>query len=114
MSGQAVVWWTTGVDYAYIASVGGVAGCFHPNARPVGSAPDIGAYEYGGTPVAGTGGAAPSSSSGAAGSGACPTTPDGGTAGSGGASSSTGGTSGSTGALGQHRRRFWCDGRYFR
>jgi MYXO-CTERM domain-containing protein len=104
MSGQAVSWWTTGVDYTYIASVGGVAGCFHPNARPVGSAPDIGAYEYGGTPVAGTGGSPPSATSGAAGNnggfaGACgvipPASPDGGTpAGTGGTSGSTGGTSG--------------------
>jgi hypothetical protein len=54
--GQAVSWWNYGVDYAYVMSVGGVGGCFHPAARPVGAAPDIGAYEYGGTPIPGTGG----------------------------------------------------------
>jgi MYXO-CTERM domain-containing protein len=101
LSGQAVSWWTTGVNYTYIASVGGVAGCFHPSARPVGSAPDIGAYEYGGKAIAGTGGAAPSGESGTAGAGggaATCGTATGGTSGStGGTSGSTGGTSGSTG-----------------
>ncbi|KYF65047.1 hypothetical protein [Sorangium cellulosum] len=44
-SGQPVAWWQYAPDYAYIASVGGVEGCFRPVARPQGSAPDIGAYE---------------------------------------------------------------------
>ncbi len=35
--------WTYSIDYAYIASVGGVAGCFHPETRA--NPPSIGAYE---------------------------------------------------------------------
>ncbi|WP_437618261.1 hypothetical protein [Sorangium sp. So ce1151] len=44
-SGQAVSWWQYAPDYTYIASVGGIEGCFRPVARPQGSTPDIGAYE---------------------------------------------------------------------
>jgi hypothetical protein len=43
-----VAWWQYAPDYTYIASVGGVAGCFRPTRRPQGQAPDIGAYEAGG------------------------------------------------------------------
>ncbi len=54
-SGQAVSWWSYAVDYDYIESIGGVAACFNPGARP--SAPDIGAYEFGATtPTGGAGG----------------------------------------------------------
>jgi len=42
----ALSFWQFAPDYTYIASVGGIAGCFNPNARPLGSAPDIGAYEF--------------------------------------------------------------------
>jgi len=45
----AVSFWQYAPDYAYITSIGGVAACFHPVARPQGSAPDIGAYEIGAT-----------------------------------------------------------------
>jgi parallel beta-helix repeat protein len=48
-TGQAVAFWQYAPDYTYIASIGGVAACFHPVARPQGSAPDIGAYESGAT-----------------------------------------------------------------
>jgi parallel beta-helix repeat protein len=48
-TGQAVSFWQYAPDYTYIASIGGVAACFHPVARPQGSAPDIGAYESGAT-----------------------------------------------------------------
>jgi parallel beta-helix repeat protein len=44
----SVSFWQYAPDYTYIASIGGVAGCFHPVLRPQGSAPDIGAYESGG------------------------------------------------------------------
>ena len=39
-------WWTYSIDYDYIRSLGGVAGCFHPKARTGGA--DIGAYEMSG------------------------------------------------------------------
>jgi hypothetical protein len=56
--GQAISWWGYWLDYAYIASVGGVAGCFHPAVRPQGAGPDVGAYEFGGQlSDAGAGGA---------------------------------------------------------
>jgi MYXO-CTERM domain-containing protein len=45
----ALSFWQYAPDYAYITSIGGVAACFHPVARPQGSAPDIGAYESGAT-----------------------------------------------------------------
>lgn len=41
-------WWEYSIDYEYIRSIGGVAGCFHPKARTGG--PDIGAYELSGAP----------------------------------------------------------------
>jgi hypothetical protein len=45
-------WWQYAIDYDYIASVGGVAGCFGNRvARPAGGGVDIGAYERAGTPV---------------------------------------------------------------
>jgi len=44
-------WWQYGIDYAYIESVGGVAGCFHRGVRPAGTAIDIGAYERNSTPA---------------------------------------------------------------
>ena len=47
-------WWSYTIDYAYIASIGGVARCFNPATRS--NTPDIGAYEYNGTTPA-TGGA---------------------------------------------------------
>jgi hypothetical protein len=43
-SASAPSWWTYSVDYTYIASIGGVAQCFHPKAQ--GSPPDIGAYAH--------------------------------------------------------------------
>jgi len=48
-------WWTYVIDYAYIQQIGGVAKCFNPRTRV--SAPDIGAFEYNGTPGTSTGGA---------------------------------------------------------
>ncbi len=91
MQTGAVSWWQYAFDYTYIASVGGVAGCFHPAKRPSGAAPDIGAYEYGGVVPPGTGGA--TGSGGAAGTG--------GRAGGGGMNGTGGGTSTSgTGGLG--------------
>lgn len=50
-AGQAVQWWQHAPDYAYIESVGGVAGCFSPLPRPQQGAPDIGAYEFGVAPA---------------------------------------------------------------
>jgi len=44
-------WWQYEVDYDYVASVGGVAGCFNPGMRPAGGGMDIGAYELDATPV---------------------------------------------------------------
>jgi hypothetical protein len=45
-------WWQYAIDYDYIASVGGVAGCFGNRvARPAGGGVDIGAYERNGTLV---------------------------------------------------------------
>lgn len=50
-SGQPF-WWQYALDYDYIASVGGVAGCFADRvARPAGGGVDIGAYERNGTLV---------------------------------------------------------------
>lgn len=37
--GQAVSFWQHAIDYEYIASIGGVATCFHPGKRPEGAAP---------------------------------------------------------------------------
>jgi len=67
LSGQAQSFWQYAPDYDYITNVArGVAGCFHPATRPVG-APDIGAYELGGTPIPGTGGAGGGGAGGAGG-----------------------------------------------
>lgn len=44
-------YWTHAVDYEYVASVGGVAGCFSPRERISGNGIDIGAYESGSTIV---------------------------------------------------------------
>jgi len=68
MAPGGLAWWSYAIDYTYIAGLGGVAKCFHPGARPVGSAPDIGAYEYGAS-TAGSGGAG---GGGATGSGGIP------------------------------------------
>jgi parallel beta-helix repeat protein len=47
----AVPSWTKySIDYTYIKSVGGVAGCFAPGNRPAGAGFDIGAYELNATP----------------------------------------------------------------
>jgi parallel beta-helix repeat protein len=43
----SVSFWQYAPDYTYIASIGGVAACFHPATRPQGTVPDIGAYETG-------------------------------------------------------------------
>ena len=98
MQAGAVSWWQYAPDYTYIASVGGVAGCFHPARRPSGAAPDLGAYEFGGIVIAGTGGAAPAAGSGGAGGGPSPSpsptpmTGTGGRSGTGGSTASSGGT----------------------
>jgi hypothetical protein len=98
-TGQPLSWWTTAVDYSYVASVGGVAGCFHPNKRPAGGAPDMGAYEYNSTPVS-TGGAGGGPGAGDTNT-YCPTPPAGGSGGSGGGSGAAGaGGSSATGAAG--------------
>lgn len=48
-SGQQF-WWQYAIDYDYIESVGGVAGCFGGRvSRPAGGGTDIGAYERNGT-----------------------------------------------------------------
>jgi hypothetical protein len=110
-SGQAVSFWQYAPDYTYIASVGGVAGCFHPKARPQAALPDIGAYEFGGAATgaggagaggtSGTGGVSGTGGAGAGGAGGAMTTGGaGGRAGSGGAggSSPPTGAGGATGA----------------
>jgi len=97
---NAQPWWIYSIDYTYIASVGGVAGCFHPCARPAGSAPDVGAYESGATPApTGTGGSGGTTTGagGVSGSGGNPG--GGGSTGSGG--STTTGTGGSTTTTGR-------------
>lgn len=40
-------WWQYVIDYDYVESVGGVAGCFRPGARPAGGGVDVGAFESG-------------------------------------------------------------------
>jgi MYXO-CTERM domain-containing protein len=87
-------WWNFTIDYDYITQTAkGVAGCFHPTTRPAGAAPDIGAYEFNGIPVPGTGGApgagGATGAGGARGTGGAPGT--GGARGTGGASAGTGG-----------------------
>jgi len=47
----AVSFWQFAIDYAYIATLGGISHCFHPGGRPVGTLPDVGAYEHGALPV---------------------------------------------------------------
>lgn len=93
----AVSWWQYAPDYAYIASVGGVAGCFRPTKRPQGPAPDIGAYEAGGpaAPAGSGGGTAGKSGGGSGGGGGVPAA-----SGAGGrvGSAATGGGPGSGGA----------------
>jgi hypothetical protein len=94
--GTAVSWWSNYIDYTYIASVGGIAGCFHPAVRPQGNGPDIGAYEYGGVLAdGGAGGSSSSSSSGGASSGGSSGgAVDGGAGSSGASGSSSGGPNG--------------------
>ena len=92
--GQAVSFWQHAPDYEYIRDIGGVPECFHPAPRPVGAAPDIGAYEYGGAASGGAGGAAGTGGAGAAGT----TGAAGSDAGAG--SSGTAGRGGVTGAAG--------------
>lgn len=43
------LWWAYAIDYDYVASVGGVAGCFAPGARA--TTLDVGAYEFGAAAV---------------------------------------------------------------
>lgn len=90
--GTSVSWWSYYIDYTYIATVGGVAGCFHPSVRPQGNGPDIGAYESGG--VLADGGTSGSSSSSAS-NGSSSTSSAGSTSGA--SSSTSGAPSGSTG-----------------
>ena len=88
-------WWTFTIDYDYITQTAkGVAGCFHPSTRPAGAAPDIGAYEFNGVPIPGTGGAP--GSGGATGAGGV--TGAGGARGTGGISGGAGGARGTGGA----------------
>jgi MYXO-CTERM domain-containing protein len=96
-SGQAVSWWSYTPDYTYIASVGGVAGCFQPKVRPSGAAPDIGAYEFGSVGAGGSGGTSAGGTGGATGGASGTGGAIGGASGTGGA---TGGASGTGGAIG--------------
>jgi MYXO-CTERM domain-containing protein len=115
MTGQAVARWAFAPDYDYIASVGGVPGCFTPGARTNGAAPDVGAYETGNTIGTGAGGAAGTggaggaggagATTGAGGAGGAGTTGAGGRgggggSGAGGTASGAGGSSATTGAGG--------------
>ena len=93
-------WWSYSIDYTYIAGLGGVAKCFHPAARPVGSAPDVGAYEYGAA-LSGGGGAGGGGNGGATGRGGAAGGSGVGGGGGGGATSTGGaGGGGITGAGG--------------
>jgi MYXO-CTERM domain-containing protein len=97
-TGIAVPTWAAySIDYPYIKSVGGVAGCWQPGKRPSGSGIDIGAYESGATPVTGTGGSIPPSTGGSGGSAGAGAGGHGGSTASGGVSGASGGASGSTG-----------------
>jgi parallel beta-helix repeat protein len=99
-SGQAVARWQYAVDYTYIASVGGVAGCFSPGPRTQGPAPDLGAYEAGNPIGTGAGGAA-GGTGGAGGSGGMGGGGGaGGTGGRGGAGGTSGGGGGASGGAG--------------
>jgi parallel beta-helix repeat protein len=106
---QVPSWSAYSIDYQYIKSVGGVAGCWKPGIRPAGAGIDIGAYEYNATPApvggatgalgngghTGAGGVSGSSGAGgvmASGSGGAPG--GGGRGGSGGSGSGSGGASG--------------------
>jgi hypothetical protein len=85
-------WYQYSIDYEYIRSLGGVAGCFKTAARS--GTPDIGAYEY--SAVVGSGGSGGSGGApigGGAGAGGL-----GGAGGSGGASGGFGGFGGAGGA----------------
>jgi MYXO-CTERM domain-containing protein len=97
-TGQPVSWWSYGIDYNYIQSVGGIAGCFHPAVRPQGNAPDVGAYEFGGQLVQSDAGV--STGSGGAGGTGGPRDAGAGTGGStgGGGATGSGGNRGSGGA----------------
>jgi hypothetical protein len=95
----AVAWWQYAPDYTYIASVGGVAGCFHPTKRPQGTGPDIGAYEAGGAPQPGTGGAS-AGRGGGTGGGTGGSTGGGNGGGTGGSPGAGGGTTGGAGGRG--------------
>jgi parallel beta-helix repeat protein len=64
--GQRYDWWTHAPDEAYIRSIGGVAHCFNPVARPQGQATDLGAYESPAGSVATCGGASWTSTTGPA------------------------------------------------
>ena len=105
-SGQAVARWQYAIDYTYVASVGGVAGCFRPGPRVQGAAPDLGAYEAGnpigtGGAAGGVGGAGGSGGMGRGGSGAGGSAGGtGGRGGAGGTSSGAGGTSSGAGGSG--------------
>lgn len=97
-TGQAVPWWNYAIDYPYIATIGGVASCFHPSPRPQGVGPDIGAFEFGGQLADGgtssSSGGSSGSSSGGSGGGADATSESGS---SGGSSGSDGGSGGGPG-----------------
>ena len=43
--GSGISWAQNSVNYEYTKSLGGVAGCFHPGARPSGSPPDLSAHQ---------------------------------------------------------------------
>ena len=94
-------WSAYGIDYTYIKSLGGVAGCWKPGKRPSGSGIDIGAYESGATPAPGTGGSGPppgtGGGNGSGGAGGSATGGHGGAPASGGVSGASGGSSGASG-----------------
>src|SRR5262245_54713786 len=97
-------WWTYSIDYNYIQTVaGGIAGCFHPSNRA--GNPDVGAFEYGGTPTTGTGGSGGGTGGSTGGTGAASGTggTGGGPAGAGGAAGAAGrgGASGAAGSAGR-------------
>jgi MYXO-CTERM domain-containing protein len=94
-------WSAYSIDYAYIKSLGGVAGCWKPGKRPSGSGIDIGAYESGATPAPGTGGSGPppgtGGGNGSGGAGGSATGGHDGAPASGGTSGASGGASGAPG-----------------
>ena len=104
-SGQAVARWQYAVDYTYVASVGGVAGCFRPGPRIDGAAPDLGAYEAGNPIGTGAGGAAGGTGGaggmgGGGGTGGGPGGSTGGAGGRGGTGGTSGGAGGASGGAG--------------